>query len=193
MKDYSLTGIQTASGLSTVALGQPAYFDALINSAVTNGDVVSVTWSLTNAPLGSVASITNSPLGTNVPPYRMVERTAMKVAGSLIPGMANLHSHAFQRAMAGLAEHQTAPVYYQGKVWTLGAEGNLFCLDATNGKVLWSHDFKADYGAKTPQWGFAGHPLLDGPRLICLAGGPGSVAVAFDKDSGNSTFIMATS
>ena len=81
VKDYSLTGIQTASGLSTVALGQPAYFDALINSAVTNGDVVSVTWSLTNAPVGSVAVITNSPLGTNVPPYRMVERTSTKVAG----------------------------------------------------------------------------------------------------------------
>lgn len=27
------------------------------------------------------------------------------VAGAAIPGMANLHSHAFQRAMAGLAEH----------------------------------------------------------------------------------------
>jgi hypothetical protein len=61
------------------------------------------------------------------------------------------------------------PLVSDGKVWTLGAEGNLFCLDAINGKVLWSHDFKADYGAKTPQWGFAGHPLLDGQRLICLA------------------------
>lgn len=76
------------------------------------------------------------------------------------------------------------PLVSGGKVWTLGAEGNLFCLDAASGKVLWSHDFKADFGAKTPQWGFAGHPLLDGQRLICLCGGPGSVAVAFDKDSG---------
>jgi outer membrane protein assembly factor BamB len=76
------------------------------------------------------------------------------------------------------------PVVSGGKVWTLGAEGNLLCLDAANGKVLWSHDFKTEYGAKTPMWGFAGHPLLDGQRLICLCGGPGSVAVAFDKDSG---------
>jgi len=76
------------------------------------------------------------------------------------------------------------PLVSGGKVWTVGAEGNLFCLDASNGKVLWSHDFKADLGAKTPQWGFAGHPLLDGQRLICLVGGPDSVAVAFDKDSG---------
>jgi outer membrane protein assembly factor BamB len=76
------------------------------------------------------------------------------------------------------------PLVSGGKVWTLGAEGNLFCLDAANGKVFWSHDFKIDYGARTPMWGFAGHPLLDGQRLICLCGGPGSVAVAFDKDTG---------
>jgi hypothetical protein len=84
IKTYSLTGVQTASGLSTVALGQPAYFDLIINSAVTNGEVVSVTWSLTNAPLGSVAVLTNSPLGTNVPPYRMLERTTSKVGGRIM-------------------------------------------------------------------------------------------------------------
>lgn len=76
------------------------------------------------------------------------------------------------------------PLISAGKVWTLGAEGNLLCLDAITGKVLWSHDFKSEYAAKTPMWGFAGHPLLDAQRLICLCGGPGSVAVAFDKDTG---------
>jgi Doubled CXXCH motif (Paired_CXXCH_1)/Bacterial TSP3 repeat/Cytochrome c554 and c-prime len=84
VKTYGLTGVQTASGLSTVAIGQPAYFDLLVNSAVTNGEVVSVTWSLTNAPLGSVAVLTNSPLGTNVPPYRMIERTTTKVGGRIM-------------------------------------------------------------------------------------------------------------
>src|SRR5437868_13923910 len=33
-------------------------------------------------------------------------------------------------------------------------------------------------------WGFAGHPILDGNRLICLVGGKGSTVVAFDKDTG---------
>ena len=79
---------------------------------------------------------------------------------------------------------RTTPVVSGGKVYTLGAEGNLFCLDAANGKVLWSHDFKKDFETKTPLWGFAGNPLLDGNRLICLAGGDGTTAVAFDKDTG---------
>lgn len=76
------------------------------------------------------------------------------------------------------------PTVHDGKVYTLGAMGDLFCLDARNGKVLWSSDFKKAYGAKTPMWGFTGHPLVDGKKLICLVGGEGSVAVAFDKDSG---------
>ena len=79
---------------------------------------------------------------------------------------------------------RVAPLVSSGKVYTLGAEGNLFCLDAEKGKVLWSRDFKKDFGIKAPVWGFAGHPLLDGTRLICLAGGSGSTAVAFDKDTG---------
>ncbi len=79
---------------------------------------------------------------------------------------------------------RATPTVADGKVYTLGAEGNLVCLDAKNGKLLWSHDFKKDFGVKTPTWGFAGHPLVDGKKLICLAGGDGSVAVAFDKDSG---------
>lgn len=79
---------------------------------------------------------------------------------------------------------RVTPLVSGGRVFTVGTEGNLLCLDAKDGKVVWSRDFKKDYGARTPTWGFAGHPLLDGQRLICLVGGEGSVAVAFDKDTG---------
>ena len=79
---------------------------------------------------------------------------------------------------------RVAPMVSEGKAYTLGAEGNLLCLDAASGKVLWSHDFRKDFGIKAPVWGFAGHPLLDGNRLICLVGGRGSTAVAFDKNTG---------
>jgi outer membrane protein assembly factor BamB len=87
---------------------------------------------------------------------------------------------------------RVAPMVSGGKVYTLGAEGNLLCLDANKGKVLWSRDFKKDFGIKAPVWGFAGHPLLDGKRLICLVGGPGSTAVAFDKDTGKEIWRALT-
>ncbi|MBI3865425.1 MAG: PQQ-binding-like beta-propeller repeat protein, partial [Planctomycetia bacterium] len=38
--------------------------------------------------------------------------------------------------------------------------------------------------AKTPVWGFCGHPLVDGQKLICLVGGKDGVVFAFDKDNG---------
>jgi outer membrane protein assembly factor BamB len=76
------------------------------------------------------------------------------------------------------------PTVNDGKVYALGAEGNLWCLDADSGRVVWSKDFVNDYGAKTPIWGFAAHPLVDEDSVYCVAGGDGSVAVAFDKNTG---------
>jgi outer membrane protein assembly factor BamB len=76
------------------------------------------------------------------------------------------------------------PTVNGGRVYTLGAMGNLFCLDAAKGTVLWSKDFQKDYNVKVPLWGFCGHPLIDGQRLICIVGGEGTAAVALDKDTG---------
>jgi len=87
---------------------------------------------------------------------------------------------------------RVTPLVSGGKVFSVGAEGNLFCLDARSGKKLWERDFKKDFGARTPMWGFAGHPLLDGQKLICLAGGEGAVAVALDKDSGKELWRALT-
>ena len=85
------------------------------------------------------------------------------------------------------------PAVADGKVYTLGSEGNLYAFDANTGKVLWSHDFTKEYGAKTALWGYAGHPLVDGNKLICIVGGEGSYVVAFDKDSGKELWKNLTS
>lgn len=88
--DFLLPGVQTASGLNTIAIGQPAYLDVIINNAVPGSDNVTVTWSLTNTPVGSLAALTNSPLGTNVPPYKIADRhdqngnPVYKVAGRIM-------------------------------------------------------------------------------------------------------------
>lgn len=79
---------------------------------------------------------------------------------------------------------RATPLVDQDRVYALGTEGHLFCLDAATGKVHWSHHFPKEFGAATPMWGYAAHPLLDGQKLICMVGGKGSAVVAFDKDSG---------
>jgi outer membrane protein assembly factor BamB len=94
------------------------------------------------------------------------------------------HEYDCPYAISYASGPRCTPTVADGKVYALGAEGNLTCLDAATGCVLWAKDFKKDYAAPTPIWGFCGHPLVDGDRLICLVGGAGSVAVAFDKDTG---------
>jgi outer membrane protein assembly factor BamB len=76
------------------------------------------------------------------------------------------------------------PTIAGGKIYALGAEGNLACLDANDGKVLWSKELKKEYKCESPIWGFTGHPLVDGDRLYCLVGGKGSIAVCFDRHTG---------
>jgi len=79
---------------------------------------------------------------------------------------------------------RVTPTVDGNKVYALGAEGNLVCLEAKSGAKVWSRDFRKDFHAKTATWGHTAHPLVDGDRLFCLVGGEGSVAVAFDKHTG---------
>lgn len=87
---------------------------------------------------------------------------------------------------------RAAPLVSDSRVYTFGAEGNLLCLAAQSGKLIWSLDLKKEFGVKAPTWGFAGHPLLEGNRLICLARGDGSTVVAFDKDTGKELWRALT-
>ncbi len=71
------------------------------------------------------------------------------------------------------------------RVYALGAMGDLFCLSADKGTVIWKTNFVKDFQAQVPIWGFACHPLVDGDNLICLAGGSNDrLVIAFDNKTG---------
>ena len=84
------------------------------------------------------------------------------------------------------------PLVHEGKVYTLGAMGDLYCLEADSGKAVWQKDFKKDYKAKPALWGYAAHPVIDGKKLITLVGGEGSHVAAFDKDTGKEIWKHGT-
>jgi hypothetical protein len=79
---------------------------------------------------------------------------------------------------------RTTPVIQGGKLWTLGTMGDLLCLDIGSGKVLWSKNLPKEYQADVPVWGYSASLLLDGDKIISLAGGKDSIAVALHKDTG---------
>src|SRR5258708_38140086 len=69
------------------------------------------------------------------------------------------------------------PTVGNGVVYTLSRKGDLFALDAENGKLIWGRNIVRDDGAKPPTFGgFAGSPLLLGNKLI-LNASPGGMAL----------------
>src|SRR5262249_50607611 len=96
--------------------------------------------------------------------------------------------HAYQTKYGPLGGYnngpRAAPTIYDGRVYTIGAVGHLFCLDAHTGKPLWSHDLVREYKAVVPEWGFAGSPVIDGDRVIVHAGASDGCYMAFDRKNG---------
>jgi outer membrane protein assembly factor BamB len=78
-------------------------------------------------------------------------------------------------------------------VFGLGGQGVLVCVEAANGKERWRKDLPKELGAEVnpvgggPEklgWGYAWSPLVDGPNLICVPGGPQGTVAALDKTNG---------
>ncbi len=79
---------------------------------------------------------------------------------------------------------RTTPTVHDGLVYSLGAEGNLNCIQAASGDILWQKSFSDAYGAETPLWGHSAAPLVYRDSLICMVGGSGSLVVAFERRTG---------
>jgi outer membrane protein assembly factor BamB len=73
----------------------------------------------------------------------------------------------------------------QGRAYSLGATGMLYCLDAAKGTILWSHDCQTRFKIRMPDWGIASAPVVEGDLLIVMIGGSdGACLVALDKKTG---------
>jgi outer membrane protein assembly factor BamB len=88
---------------------------------------------------------------------------------------------------------RTTPLVHQGRVYSLGAMGDLRVLNAASGEVLWKKNVAQEFKVDAPVWGYAAHPLLDGDLLYCLVGGEGSAIVAFNKETGKPVWKALTS
>ncbi len=87
---------------------------------------------------------------------------------------------------------RATPLVRDGRVYALGAMGDLKCLDAADGRILWATNVAAQFHAEPPVWGYAAHPLLDGERLILPVGGTNSAIVALHKDTGRELWRAQT-
>lgn len=95
-----------------------------------------------------------------------------------------VHSYPQTYEISYPAGPRATPTVDGDRVYLLGAEGVFKCLAVKDGAVVWEKSFKKDYGATTPMWGFAAHPLIDGKRLYITPGGADAFVVCLDKAMG---------
>lgn len=94
------------------------------------------------------------------------------------------HSYDCPYSLSYASGPRATPTVVADAVYVAGAMGHLTCLTVADGTVLWAKDLRQEYNATTPIWGFCAAPLVDGETVYCIAGGEGSVAVAFDRQTG---------
>lgn len=92
-----------------------------------------------------------------------------------------LHAYGF-KPDAKTGPYST-PVVEAGKLYALGLLGDVFCLDALSGALVWKKNLTKEYGLgdfyTTPSL------LIEGDLLILVIGGqPNASVVAFNKSSG---------
>jgi outer membrane protein assembly factor BamB len=80
---------------------------------------------------------------------------------------------------------RSTPTWDQGRVYALGATGELKCLDANTGAVIWGRNILSENQASNLQWAQSASPLIVDDKVIVLPGGGGGKSVvAYNKTTG---------
>src|SRR5271155_5561874 len=83
----------------------------------------------------------------------------------------------FEEVLGGPGPRAT-PVYHGGFVYSLGANGDFYCLSAKTGKRQWSKNILEDNGASNKHWAMAGSPLIVDDQVIVTPGGTNGRSLA---------------
>jgi outer membrane protein assembly factor BamB len=82
------------------------------------------------------------------------------------------------------------PTVADGRVYTFSRKGDLFCLDAAKGTVVWSKNLNQALGLEVPTWGCSSSVLVEGELAVVNMG---SAGVALDRKSGKVAWVSAKS
>ncbi len=83
------------------------------------------------------------------------------------------------------------------RVYVLGTDGNLACLDAKSGSALWQRSLASAFGGFVMKaggrtdWKFSESPLVDGDRVIVTPGAKDAGLVALDATTGKDVWRTA--
>lgn len=80
------------------------------------------------------------------------------------------------------------PTVVDGKVYSLGGQGDLGCYDAETGDVIWQLNILKEFGGSNITWGISESVLIDDGNVICTPGGSAATVVALNVQNGRTVW-----
>lgn len=80
---------------------------------------------------------------------------------------------------------RSTPTVVENRVYTLGANGQLCCLDTEDGRVMWKRNVLRDFEAPNISHGLCESPLVTADLVLVNAGGRGASILAFNRFDGS--------
>ncbi len=155
---------------------------------------------LTNWPAAGLRPLWRQPCGGGYASFVVADGRAFTIeqrrdreavtAYDLVTGRelwAHTYPAHFSESMGGDGPRAT-PTWHDGRVYSLGGEGEFCCLDAATGRVLWRKNVLGEARAKNLFFALSTSPLIVDDRVVVLSGDPdggaGKTVLAYDPRTG---------
>ncbi len=79
---------------------------------------------------------------------------------------------------------RSTPTLVEERVFAVGFNGMLWCLDGDTGRCIWSVQLLERFDAKPTRWGYANSPTPFKKNLLVPVGGKGAAFVSLDQATG---------
>lgn len=86
---------------------------------------------------------------------------------------------------------RSTPTVDGDRLYALGSDGDLVCLETASGKVVWRKNLRSDFGGMPGTWAYSESPLVDGDVLLCAPGGSKATLLALNKRTGEVSWKTA--
>lgn len=151
---------------------------------------------LTSWPAGGLTPIWKQPIGIGYASFTVADGAAFTIEQRRRQEVAAAYDAATGRELwtqSWNAEYtdstgdgpRSTPTWDEGRLYVLGATGELRCLDAKTGRVIWGKNILSENGASNLPWAMAASPLIVDDKVIVLPGGSGGKSVvAYNKMTG---------
>ena len=86
---------------------------------------------------------------------------------------------------------RSTPTVDGNRIYALGSDGDLVCLEADTGNIRWQKSLRKDFGGQPGEWAYAESPLVDGDVVVVTPGGAQATIVALNKKTGATVWKTA--